>query len=141
MVATATTSAPSSRGGDHGVHRRGSRGRGVLDDEHPTAFDRRPLDALLVAPPDCERESMRHMLPSWSPIPLQKLPFPSVLFASSNAVPCSMERLVCTLRLIGVSCPGAIVGTGVAVRPARRGVREPSDRADHRISHQGDARC
>ena len=30
-------------------------------------------------------------------------------------VPCSMERLVCTLRLIGVSCPGAIVGTGVAV--------------------------
>ena len=48
--------------------------------------------ALLVAPPDCERESMRQMLPGWSPIPLQKLPFPSVLFASSNDPFCALER-------------------------------------------------
>ena len=48
--------------------------------------------ALLVAPPDCDRESMRHMLPSWSSIPLQKLPFPSVMFASSNDPFCALER-------------------------------------------------
>ena len=48
--------------------------------------------ALLVAPPDCERESMRPMLPGWSPVPLQKLPFPSVLFASSNDPFCALER-------------------------------------------------
>ena len=32
------------------------------------------------------------MLPSWSPIPLQKLPFPSVLLASSNDPFCPLER-------------------------------------------------
>ena len=48
--------------------------------------------ALLVAPPDCERENLRHMLPSWSPIPLQQLPFPSVLLASSNDPFCALER-------------------------------------------------
>ena len=48
--------------------------------------------ALLVAPPDCERENLRHMLPSWSPIALQKLPFPSVLLASSNDPFCPLER-------------------------------------------------
>ena len=48
--------------------------------------------ALLVAPPDCERESMRHTLTSWSPILLQKLPFPSVLLASRDDPFCALER-------------------------------------------------
>jgi uncharacterized protein len=48
--------------------------------------------ALLVAPPDCEREDVREALPGWSPIPLQKLPFPSVLFASSDDPFCALER-------------------------------------------------
>jgi uncharacterized protein len=48
--------------------------------------------ALLVAPPDCEREDLREVLPGWSPIPLQKLPFPSVLLASTNDPFCSLER-------------------------------------------------
>jgi uncharacterized protein len=48
--------------------------------------------ALLVAPPDCEREDLRHMLPSWAPIPLQKLPFPSVLLVSSDDPFCAPER-------------------------------------------------
>ena len=48
--------------------------------------------ALLVAPPDCERESLRHILPSWSSIPLQKLPFPTVMFASSDDPFCTLER-------------------------------------------------
>ena len=48
--------------------------------------------ALLVAPPDVEREELRPLLPSWSPIPLNKLPFKSVLMASSNDPYCRLER-------------------------------------------------
>jgi uncharacterized protein len=48
--------------------------------------------ALLVAPPDCEREDVREALPGWAPIPLQKLPFPSVVFASSNDPFCTLAR-------------------------------------------------
>jgi len=48
--------------------------------------------ALLVAPPDSEREDVREVLPGWSPIPLQKLPFPSVLLASTNDPMCALER-------------------------------------------------
>jgi predicted alpha/beta hydrolase family esterase len=40
--------------------------------------------ALLVAPGDPERPELREMLPTWSPIELQALPFPSVLLASRN---------------------------------------------------------
>ena len=40
--------------------------------------------ALLVAPPDTEREAMRQQLPGWSPVPLQSLPFKTIVFASSN---------------------------------------------------------
>jgi hypothetical protein len=33
--------------------------------------------ALLVAPPDMERDDVREMLPGWAPVPLNKLPFPA----------------------------------------------------------------
>ncbi len=48
--------------------------------------------ALLVAPPDVEREEIGGLLPGWTPIPLQKLPFPTVLFASSNDPFCRPDR-------------------------------------------------
>ena len=48
--------------------------------------------ALLVAPGDAEREALRPILSSWSPIPLQKLPFKSILVGSRNDPYCSFER-------------------------------------------------
>ena len=48
--------------------------------------------ALLVAPPDVERDDVRALLPSWSPVALGKLPFDAVLFASSNDPFCSPAR-------------------------------------------------
>ena len=48
--------------------------------------------ALLVAPPDTERDDVRDILPSWSPIPLQELPFKTVVIASSNDPFCSLAR-------------------------------------------------
>jgi uncharacterized protein len=44
----------------------------------------RVVGALLVAPPDTERDDVRGPLPSWAPIPLDRLPFPSVLVASRD---------------------------------------------------------
>ena len=40
--------------------------------------------ALLVAPPDVERDDVRALLPSWSPVARGRLPFQTRLFASSN---------------------------------------------------------
>ena len=48
--------------------------------------------ALLAAPPDVDREDVRELLPGWSPMPRQKLPFESVLFASGNDPYCSAAR-------------------------------------------------
>lgn len=48
--------------------------------------------ALLVAPGDAEREELRPLLASWSPIPLQTLPFKSSLLGSRNDPYCSAER-------------------------------------------------
>ena len=48
--------------------------------------------ALLVAPGDAEREELRPILTSWSPIPLQRPPFKSVLVGSRNDPYCSEER-------------------------------------------------
>jgi uncharacterized protein len=48
--------------------------------------------ALLVAPPDTERDDIRQVLPGWAPIALQALPFKSVVFASSNDLYCSFAR-------------------------------------------------
>lgn len=48
--------------------------------------------ALLVAPPDVERQDVRALLPSWSPVVQGKLPFRTLLFTSSNDPFCSLER-------------------------------------------------
>ncbi len=48
--------------------------------------------ALLVAPGDVEREALRPVLTSWSPIALQPLPFTSTLVASQDDPYCSFER-------------------------------------------------
>ena len=48
--------------------------------------------ALLVAPGDVERPEIREQIPTWSPIDLQALPFPSVLLGSRNDPYCEFER-------------------------------------------------
>jgi predicted alpha/beta hydrolase family esterase len=48
--------------------------------------------AFLVAPGDAEREELRPVLTSWAPIPMQCLPFKSVLLGSHNDPYCSLER-------------------------------------------------
>jgi hypothetical protein len=48
--------------------------------------------ALLVAPGDAERDELRGVLPSWSPILRQRLPFPSVLVGSRDDPYCTFER-------------------------------------------------
>ena len=48
--------------------------------------------ALLVAPGDAEREALRPVLTSWSPIPLQRLPFKSMLVGSGNDPYCTETR-------------------------------------------------
>ena len=47
--------------------------------------------ALLVAPPDTPREDISQILPGWM-VPLQTLPFKSVVFASSNDPFCSFDQ-------------------------------------------------
>ena len=49
--------------------------------------------ALLVAPGDAESDELREVLPSWSPVPMVKLPFPSALVGSRNDPYCSFERV------------------------------------------------
>lgn len=48
--------------------------------------------ALLVAPGDAERDELRPVLGSWSPLVLQSLPFPSTLVASTDDPYCAFER-------------------------------------------------
>lgn len=48
--------------------------------------------ALLVAPGDAERPELHGALHSWRPIPMQKLPFPSVLVGSQTDPFCSLAR-------------------------------------------------
>lgn len=48
--------------------------------------------ALLVAPGDVEQEDLRQVLPGWSPVMWQRLPFPSVLVGSHNDPYCSLAR-------------------------------------------------
>lgn len=48
--------------------------------------------ALLVAPPDVVRDDVRQMLPGWSQLSLDRLPFKTVLFASSNDPFCAPGR-------------------------------------------------
>ncbi len=48
--------------------------------------------AFLVAPGDPEREELRAVLKSWSPVVLDKLPFAAVLLGSHNDPYCSFAR-------------------------------------------------
>ena len=48
--------------------------------------------ALLVAPPDVERDDLRQMLPGWAPVPRNRLPFKSVLFSSNDDPFCAPQR-------------------------------------------------
>ncbi len=48
--------------------------------------------ALLVAPADVESEAVRALLPSWSPIARQPLPFKSMLVASGNDPFCAWAQ-------------------------------------------------
>ena len=57
--------------------------------------------ALLVAPGDAEREELRGVLHSWSPVVLQRLPFASVLAGSHNDPYCSLERAQAFARAWG----------------------------------------
>lgn len=53
---------------------------------------RRVQAALLVAPGDVERPDLRHQLPTWQPIAMQALPFPSLLVGSRTDPYCSHDR-------------------------------------------------
>jgi len=48
--------------------------------------------ALLVAPPDVERDDMPPQLTRWRPIQRQRLPFPSLVVVSSDDPYCAPER-------------------------------------------------
>jgi uncharacterized protein len=49
--------------------------------------------ALLVAPGDPEREALQGVLPSWAPVPMRPLPFPSQLVGSRDDPYCSFDRV------------------------------------------------
>ncbi|MDO9158894.1 MAG: alpha/beta fold hydrolase [Burkholderiaceae bacterium] len=65
---------------------------------------RRVQAALLVAPGDTEQPDLRDQLPTWQPIPMQPLPFPSVLVASQNDPFCSLERARALAQAWGSEC-------------------------------------
>jgi predicted alpha/beta hydrolase family esterase len=48
--------------------------------------------AFLVAPGDVEQADVRPLLPTWQPIAMQPLPFPSVLLGSHDDPYCSLAR-------------------------------------------------
>lgn len=67
--------------------------------------------AMLVAPGDAEREELRPVLASWSPVVLQRLPFQSVLLGSHNDPYCSLARAQCFAQAWGsVFVDGGAVG-------------------------------
>jgi predicted alpha/beta hydrolase family esterase len=49
--------------------------------------------ALLVAPGDPEQPELQAVLKSWSPLPLNRLPFKSILLGSQNDPYCRFERV------------------------------------------------
>jgi hypothetical protein len=48
--------------------------------------------AFLVAPGDADLDALHDALPSWSPVPMLALPFPSLLVGSRNDPYCSFDR-------------------------------------------------
>lgn len=61
----------------------------------------RVAGALLVAAPDTEREDMRGLLPSWAPIAMQALPFPTIQVASTDDPYGALERAQAMSRAWG----------------------------------------
>ena len=59
--------------------------------------------ALLVAPPDTAREDIGQMLPGWV-VPLQTLPFKSVVFASSTDPFCGIDQAERFASSWGATC-------------------------------------
>ena len=60
--------------------------------------------ALLVAPGDPEQPALQAALKSWSPVPRQPLPFPSILLASRNDPYCSFARALAFATDWGSEC-------------------------------------
>ncbi len=54
---------------------------------------RRIAGALLVAPADVERGSVRRELAGFAPIPMHRLPFPSLVVGSTNDPAARLERI------------------------------------------------
>lgn len=48
--------------------------------------------ALLVAPPDLDRPDVPPELTSFAPVPLKRLPFPTIVVASTDDPYCSVQR-------------------------------------------------
>jgi predicted alpha/beta hydrolase family esterase len=48
--------------------------------------------ALLVAPPDLDRDDMPPQVTTWRPVPRQRLPFPATLVFSSDDPYCGADR-------------------------------------------------
>jgi len=57
-----------------------------------TGCSRRIAGALLVAPADVERGSVRRELAGFAPIPMHRLPFPSLVVGSTNDLAASAQR-------------------------------------------------
>ena len=51
---------------------------------HAGEAAQRVVGALLVAPPDVERDDLRQQIPGWAPPARQRLPFRSIVVASTN---------------------------------------------------------
>lgn len=60
--------------------------------------------ALLVAPPDVERDDVQDMLPGWAPIPRSVLPFPSVVLGSQDDPFCAVARTQQMAAAWGCEC-------------------------------------
>ncbi len=90
--------------------------------------------ALLVAPGDVESPEVAPLLPGWSPIARQPLPFPATLVASRNDPYCHWDRATalaapgarsCTMRAsAATSTPNPGSGTGRRVCCYRRSNRD-----------------
>jgi predicted alpha/beta hydrolase family esterase len=83
--------------------------------------------ALLVAPPDLDRSDTPPDLVNFAPMPLQKLPFTTIVVASTNDPYCAIERAqqfaaAWSSRLVNVG-PKGHINTGAGFGPWPEGER------------------
>ncbi len=81
------------------------------------AFQRSIKGALLISPSDTEADSYPPGTTGFAPVPLSKLPFPSIVVASSDDFYVSLERATCLLR------PGAVNWSILAQRAISMSIR------------------